>query len=104
MHEDSGLYAIRKAELFDRFLELARYQDQGMRLFDREGEMLFETNDGNRPEIDRGQLRDMLLTSIPAGVAPLESRVDGGSRGGRRWLQPSLPRWTEEACRLCRGR
>ena len=67
MHEDSGLYAIRKAELFDRFLELARYQDQGMRLFDREGEMLFETNDGNRPEIDRGQLRDMLLTSIPAG-------------------------------------
>jgi 2-polyprenyl-6-methoxyphenol hydroxylase-like FAD-dependent oxidoreductase len=67
MHEDSGLYAIHQADLFDRFQQLARYQDQGMRLFDREGRLLFETHDGNRPEIDRGQLRDMLLKSIPTG-------------------------------------
>jgi 2-polyprenyl-6-methoxyphenol hydroxylase-like FAD-dependent oxidoreductase len=66
MHEDSGLYAIQKAELFDRFQQLARYEDQGMRIFNREGEMLLEANDGNRPEIDRGQLREMLLDSIPS--------------------------------------
>jgi 2-polyprenyl-6-methoxyphenol hydroxylase-like FAD-dependent oxidoreductase len=65
MHEESGLYAIQQAGLFEQFQELARYEDQGMRLFNREGERVFEANDGNRPEIDRGQLRKMLLDSIP---------------------------------------
>ena len=65
MQEDSGLYAIQQLGLMDRFKQLARYEDQGMRLFDREAKLLFEVNDGNRPEIDRGQLRDMLVSSVP---------------------------------------
>jgi len=65
MHEDSGLSAIRQLGLFEKFREVARFEDQGMRLFDRSGQLVFEMNDGNRPEIDRGQLRDMLVKSIP---------------------------------------
>ena len=65
MQEDSGLYAIEKMGLLERFKQLARYEDQGMRLFNREGELLFEADDGNRPEIDRGQLREMLVQSVP---------------------------------------
>ncbi len=67
MHEETGLYAIRQAGLFDQFEQLARYEDQGMRLFHRDGDLLFETHDQNRPEIDRGQLREILLASIPPG-------------------------------------
>ncbi|AMR29378.1 hypothetical protein A0257_21280 [Hymenobacter psoromatis] len=66
MHEDSGLSAIRQLGLFDKFQEVARFEDQGMRLFDREGNLAFEMNDGQRPEIDRGQLRELLVQSIPA--------------------------------------
>ena len=65
MQEDSGLYAIQQLGLMDGFKQLARYEDQGMRLFDREGNLRFEANDGNRPEIDRGQLRDLLVNSVP---------------------------------------
>ena len=66
MHEDSGLSAIRQLGLFEKFREVARFEDQGMRLFDRNGNLVFEMNDGRRPEIDRGQLRELLVQSIPA--------------------------------------
>lgn len=85
MHEDSGLFAIRKTDLFDRFQQLARYEDQGMCIFNREGEMLLEANDGKRPEIDRGQLRQMLLDAVPSEwlhwdheLLEVQAACDGG--------------------------
>lgn len=70
LHEDSGLLAVRRARLEKEFLRLARYDDQGSRLLDMSGELLFEAPDaaaGDRPEIDRTALREMLLDSLPAG-------------------------------------
>ncbi|MBB1601035.1 NAD(P)/FAD-dependent oxidoreductase [Variovorax sp. UMC13] len=70
LHEDSGLLAVRRAGLEAAFLRLARYDDQGSRLLDMSGRLLFEQPDaaaGDRPEIDRTALREMLLDALPTG-------------------------------------
>ncbi|MBJ2157933.1 FAD-dependent oxidoreductase [Variovorax sp. IB41] len=70
LHEDSGLMAVRRAGLEAGFLRIARYDDQGSRLVDKSGRVLFEEPDasaGDRPEVDRTALRDMLLASLPEG-------------------------------------
>jgi len=68
LHEDAGLLALREAGLMEEFLKIARYEDQGSKLFDKEGNLLFENTDaanGNRPEVDRTALRSMLMRSLP---------------------------------------
>ncbi|NWB98434.1 FAD-dependent monooxygenase [Pseudomonas gingeri] len=68
LHVETGQYALRLGGLFDVFQQFARYEDQGLRLFDQHGTLLLEKADaasGERPEIDRGQLRELLLESIP---------------------------------------
>ncbi|MCX4626299.1 NAD(P)/FAD-dependent oxidoreductase [Streptomyces sp. NBC_01443] len=78
MHPDSGQDALRQAGLLEGFLALARPEGRQMRLVGRDGSVLFDavppeagtedgTEDGN-PEIDRGQLRDLLLDSLDPGT------------------------------------
>lgn len=69
LHEESGLHALDAAGLREAFLPIARYEDQGTRLLDKHGRVLFEDDDagaGNRPEADRTALRSLLLRSLPA--------------------------------------
>ena len=70
MHPESGQLALRRAGLLERFLDLARFDDQGVRTFDKRGRLLFERLASevvdHRPEIDRGELRALLLESLPA--------------------------------------
>lgn len=88
LHEDSGLLAIEEAGLGDAFRRFARYEDQGARLLDKSARVLFEEPDpsaGNRPEIDRTALRDILLASLPAdcvqwGRALRDLRLQEGGR------------------------
>ncbi|MEU5424940.1 NAD(P)/FAD-dependent oxidoreductase [Streptomyces olivoreticuli] len=70
MHPGSGQHALREAGLWDDFLAQARPEGQQMRLVGCDGGILFDaippeadTAEGN-PEIDRGQLRDLLLGSL----------------------------------------
>lgn len=68
LHEDSGLLALREAGLMEDFLKIARYEDQGSKMFDAAGNLLFADNDvadRSRPEVDRTALRAMLLASLP---------------------------------------
>jgi len=70
LHEESGLHAVECAGLTAAFLRIARYDDQGSRLLDKTGRVLFEEPDtasGNRPEVDRTALRAMLLHALPEG-------------------------------------
>ncbi|MFI1760615.1 FAD-dependent oxidoreductase [Streptomyces sp. NPDC020800] len=74
MHPDSGQRALREAGLWDDFLAQARPEGQQMRLVSCDGRILFDaippeadTTEGN-PEIDRGQLRDLLLDSLKPGT------------------------------------
>lgn len=68
LHEASGLRALREAGLMPQFQAVARYEDQGTRLLDMAGRVLFEESDAadrSRPEIDRTALRALLLDALP---------------------------------------
>ncbi|RII13029.1 6-hydroxynicotinate 3-monooxygenase precursor [Streptomyces sp. YIM 130001] len=72
LHADNGQSALREAGLLDEFFELARPEGQEMRQLDPSGATLFhhvpEEGERFKPEIDRGQLRDLLLASLEPGT------------------------------------
>ncbi|WP_416968707.1 FAD-dependent oxidoreductase [Streptomyces sp. 4F14] len=68
LHPESGQRALKEAGLTDRFLDAVRPEGQDMKLFDKHGTLLREdtagADDMDRPEIDRGTLRDILMDSV----------------------------------------
>jgi 2-polyprenyl-6-methoxyphenol hydroxylase-like FAD-dependent oxidoreductase len=73
LHADTGQIAIEDAGLAAEFLALARPEGQSKRLLDPDGTVLVEhlvgDDESAAPEIDRGQLRQMLADSIdPARI------------------------------------
>ncbi|MET7517417.1 NAD(P)/FAD-dependent oxidoreductase [Streptomyces sp. NPDC005480] len=88
MHPDSGQHALRAADLWDDFQKLARPEGQQLRLVSRDGRILFDaaappgdTPDGN-PEIDRGQLRDILLDSLAPDTVQWGHKLEKGESLG----------------------
>lgn len=87
LHVESGQLALRQAGLHEEFLQIARYEDQGSRLYDKDGTLLFADDDADesdRPEVDRTALREILLASLPAdsirwnhGLREVRPRDDG---------------------------
>ena len=71
IHEDNGQRAIRAGGLWEPFTALIHPGGEAMRILDRTGAILRdEADDGElgRPEVDRGQLRDLLIDSLPGGT------------------------------------
>ncbi|MCD9195250.1 FAD-dependent oxidoreductase [Streptomyces albireticuli] len=70
--EATGQTALRAAGLFDRFLALSRPEGQEWRLYDHHASLIRHDRAGegdlSRPEIDRGQLRALLLESLAPGT------------------------------------
>ncbi|WP_213982105.1 NAD(P)/FAD-dependent oxidoreductase [Sphingomonas sp. dw_22] len=87
LHADTGQRALRLAGLEAPFLAAARYGDQGMRLFDRDGTMLFDMPEaeGDRPEVDRTVLRRMLLDSLEPGTVRWGRKVTAIEAEGDRY-------------------
>ncbi|MFG2594388.1 FAD-dependent oxidoreductase [Streptomyces sp. NPDC048462] len=80
IHEDSGQAALRAAGLHERFREKVHPGGEAMRVLDKHARVLLEQADdgsGGRPEIDRGDLRDLLLDSLPEGTVRWGSRITG---------------------------
>ena len=73
LHEDSGLKALHHAGLMEAFRANYRPGADKMTVFDRHADVLMDDLGGGeigseRPEIDRGRLRDILLDSLAAGT------------------------------------
>jgi 2-polyprenyl-6-methoxyphenol hydroxylase-like FAD-dependent oxidoreductase len=66
IHPDSGQIALRKCGLFDDFKRYARYDDTVFTLADKHGKRIVQLGQGrDSPEIDRSDLRQILLDAIP---------------------------------------
>ncbi|MFG3587638.1 FAD-dependent oxidoreductase [Streptomyces sp. NPDC047990] len=71
IHEHNGQAALRAAGLLDAFRGLVLEGRQAIRVLDRDGSVLLDRPDdgtAGRPEVQRGELRRLLLDSLPAGT------------------------------------
>jgi 2-polyprenyl-6-methoxyphenol hydroxylase-like FAD-dependent oxidoreductase len=82
----SGQRALREAGLIEQFHAIARPEGQDMRLLEPDGTLLLQEDTPDdapslRPEVDRADLRDLLLDSLPADAVrwghAFESAGDG---------------------------
>lgn len=71
IHDHNGQRALHAAGLFEPFLALIHAGGEASRVLDAHGRVLLdEPDDGarRRPEVRRGDLRQLLLDSLPAGT------------------------------------
>ncbi|MFJ5172989.1 FAD-dependent oxidoreductase [Streptomyces griseoviridis] len=88
IHSDSGQEALRAAGLYEEFRALVHQGGEALRILDQRAVVRREESDdgtGDRPEIDRGDLRDLLLGSLPDGTVHWGVKVTGARPlgGGR---------------------
>ena len=80
IHDDTGQPALAAAGLTEEFRGLVLEGREAMRVLDRDGTVLFDQPDdgtGGRPEVQRGELRRILLDSLPAGTVRWGHKVSG---------------------------
>lgn len=86
LREGLGQRALDKAGLLAEFRALSRPEGQAMRILDADGTVLRDwphrPDDRASPEIDRGQLRDLLLGPLDIGWGRGVTRVVPGTRDG----------------------
>jgi 2-polyprenyl-6-methoxyphenol hydroxylase-like FAD-dependent oxidoreductase len=93
MHPESGQYALETAQLTAQFRKFARPEGEEMKILDKDGTVVFEDlprpgsegpasqdehgpRRGDRPEVDRGQLRQLLLDSLHPGTIRWEHNLE----------------------------
>ncbi|KAF8492579.1 monooxygenase [Russula emetica] len=93
MHRQTGQYALETAQLTAQFRKVARPEGEETRFTDKHGTVVFEdlpppasedhpSKDeqgplhGGRPEVDRGQLRQLLLDSLHPGTVQWEHNLE----------------------------
>lgn len=67
IHDDSGQLPLKEAGIFETFRKHARYEGEDTRIVNKDGEILYDEDaegEGNRPEIDRGKLCDIIMEQI----------------------------------------
>jgi 2-polyprenyl-6-methoxyphenol hydroxylase-like FAD-dependent oxidoreductase len=88
IHEYNGQLALKAAGLYEKFLEIIHVGGQASRVLDKDGNVLLDEPDdgtGGRPEVPRGDLRRILLASLPADTVRWGHKVSAVSPlgGGR---------------------
>ncbi|RMB82665.1 NAD(P)/FAD-dependent oxidoreductase [Streptomyces shenzhenensis] len=80
IHDYNGQLAVQAARLMDEFRGIILEGRQAMRILDRNGTVMLDQADdgtGGRPEVQRGELRQILLDSLPAGTVRWGHKVSG---------------------------
>ncbi|MFE2885051.1 FAD-dependent oxidoreductase [Streptomyces sp. NPDC059272] len=88
IHDYNGQLALKEADLMDEFRAVILEGRQAIRVLDRDGTVLLDKPDdgtGGRPEVQRGELRQILLDSLPADSVRWGHKVTGARTldGGR---------------------
>jgi 2-polyprenyl-6-methoxyphenol hydroxylase-like FAD-dependent oxidoreductase len=91
LHEDSGLAALQAAGLMDAFWANHRPDLDRLRLTDSYGTILHDhprsmSGAGQRPEIERGPLRDLLLDSLQPGTVEWDCKLESAEMQGEQVL------------------
>lgn len=80
IHEADGQYALAAAGLTDEFRAIVHEGAQALRMLDTQGTVLLDAPDdgtATRPEVLRGDLRRILLDSLPDGTVQWGRKVAG---------------------------
>ncbi|MFB4425402.1 FAD-dependent oxidoreductase [Streptomyces sp. QL37] len=78
IHEENGQPALRAADLMDEFRGLVLEGREATRVLAPDGTVLFDDDSARgRPEVLRGELRRILLESLPAGTVRWGHKVSG---------------------------
>lgn len=87
MQVETGQRALRAAGLLETFMASSRPEGQDMRALDKNGAVLFEHVSGpdelDSPEMDRADLRDLLLDSLEPGTVRYGSALTSVVPQGR---------------------
>jgi len=87
IHDYNGQVAVKAAGLFDEFKKIIHQGGEATRILDKHGTVYTDEkdesgDDGRRPEVDRGDLRKMLLDSLPGGAVRWGTKVTAVTRLG----------------------
>lgn len=96
IHEENGQLALKAAELFDEFRAHIHPGGQATRVLDKEGRVLLDDPDdgtGGRPEVPRGELRRILLESLPADTIRWGVQSHGGIIARQRQARGDVCEW-----------
>lgn len=92
LHHESGLRALREADLMDAFRANYRPGADRMRITDKHANIKFEDafdsddkGERQRPEIDRGPLQNILLNSLRPGTVVWDSHIVGLTKQSDKW-------------------
>ena len=78
IHDCDGQLALKAAGLFDAFRRIVHEGGEASRVLDQHGTVLLDEPDdgtGGRPEVHRGELRRILLDSLPDGTVQWGRKV-----------------------------
>ncbi|RJT43356.1 FAD-dependent oxidoreductase [Rahnella woolbedingensis] len=85
IHDYNGQLALKDAGLYEEFTRLIHAGGEATKVYDKNGALLFAEGDngtGNRPEVLRGELRQILLGSLPAGTVQWGHKVTSVTANG----------------------
>ncbi|MFJ3144391.1 FAD-dependent oxidoreductase [Streptomyces halstedii] len=88
IHEENGQKALRAADLYDGFRKIIHEGGEAMRLLGKDGTVHVceeDSGDSGRPEVDRGDLRDLLTDALPDSTIHWGKKMTGARvlDGGR---------------------